>query len=210
MKQGRTHLLCCTAVGEHCGREFTGKQWESREKDWREYRGSYLRIQLQTDLCVCVCVCVYAWVRVCQPKPSQAGMKNEEALKEPGVQNMQTDRQTEALSSLPFECEDSAPIHHILLCVKVSDAVRGEISLRLWCASRGSIRGAAEAHRTCVNGLTGSVEQGSVELTVITTQILHPTNQTEMSHKATLHEQQNISNYCRDNAASLSMFTCTA
>ena len=104
----------------------------SRGKDWREStEGGYLRIQLQTVPCVCVCVCVCVWEHVCQPKPSQAGMKNEEALKEPGVQNMQTDRQTEAPSSLPFECRDPAPIHRILLCVKVSDAATGEISLQL-------------------------------------------------------------------------------
>lgn len=33
-------------------------------------------------------------VCVCLPKPSQAGMKNEEALKEPGVQNIDTHTHT--------------------------------------------------------------------------------------------------------------------
>ena len=42
--------------------------------------------------------------------------------------------------TLLFACGDSAPILCLLVCVKVSDAARGEISLRCWSASGGSIR----------------------------------------------------------------------
>lgn len=48
--------------------------------------------------------------------------------------------------TLPFEFGDPVLILRILLCVKVPDSARGEISLwRLW-------RGAALANRICVNG----------------------------------------------------------
>ena len=40
--------------------------------------------------------------------------------------------QTVAPFTLPFKCRDPAPILLIILCVKVSDATRGEISLQLW------------------------------------------------------------------------------
>ena len=51
---------------------------------------------------------------------------------------------------LPFECGDPATI--LRLCVKASEAVRGEISLRRWSASAGSIRGVVLANRTSMNG----------------------------------------------------------
>ena len=44
--------------------------------------------------------------------------------------------------TLPLECGDPAPILRCLLCVKVSDAARGEILLWRRYTSGGSIRGA--------------------------------------------------------------------
>jgi len=85
-KQSRTHLQCCTAGGDWCGREFTGKQqdgykvekrtWErGQEHSEREHRGSYLKT---AGVCVCgcgcVCVCVWGWGWGGQTKPS----RNEE------------------------------------------------------------------------------------------------------------------------------------
>ena len=49
-------------------------------------------------------------------------------------------------------CGDPAPILHILLCVKVSDAARGEISLWRWSASGGSIRALLLVNQTSVDG----------------------------------------------------------
>ena len=57
-----------------------------------------------------------------------------------------------AAFTLPFACGDPAPILHTLLCVNVSDAERGEISLRHWSASGGSIRAAILVNRPSVNG----------------------------------------------------------
>ena len=52
--------------------------------------------------------------------------------------------------TLLFGCRDPAPIHRLLLCVKVSDVVRGEISLQHRSASGGSIRGAVLANQISV------------------------------------------------------------
>ena len=54
--------------------------------------------------------------------------------------------------TLPFACGDPAPILHTLLCVKVSDAERREISLRRRSASGGSIRAALLVSCPSVNG----------------------------------------------------------
>ena len=55
-------------------------------------------------------------------------------------------------ATLPFACRDPVPILRILLCVKISDATRDEISLWHWSASGGSIRAALLVNRTSVNG----------------------------------------------------------
>lgn len=54
--------------------------------------------------------------------------------------------------TLPFACKDPAPILQILLCVKVLDAARGEISLRCWSASGGRISAVLLGNRTSVYG----------------------------------------------------------
>ena len=52
--------------------------------------------------------------------------------------------------TLPFACGDPAQILRILLCVKVSDAAGGEISLEPCSASGGSIRIALLVNQTSV------------------------------------------------------------
>ena len=56
------------------------------------------------------------------------------------------------------------------LCVAVSDAERGEISLRRWSASGGSIRAALLVSHPSANGYAGGAEQGHVGLTSLTKQ----------------------------------------
>ena len=60
--------------------------------------------------------------------------------------------QTEVPITLPFACRGPAAILCILLCVKVSDVARGEISLWRWSAYGGSIRAALLVNQTSING----------------------------------------------------------
>ena len=93
-----------------------------------------------------------------------------------------------ALFTLPFACRDTAPVLRTLLCVKVSDAEKGEILLQRWSVSGGSIRAALLVNCPSVNKWPGGAEQGRVCLTsLITTQVLHSTK-----YKATLQDQTKV------------------
>lgn len=60
-----------------------GNEWRERLKKQSRVQRKLPQDTSKPNLCVCV------WGgRGCLPKLSHAGMKNEEALKEPGVQNI--------------------------------------------------------------------------------------------------------------------------
>ena len=74
---------------------------------------------------------------------------SSEKLSQP---RLNTNMTTLAPFTLPFACRDPAPILRTLLCVKVSDAARGEISLWCWSASGGSIRATLLVNCPSVSG----------------------------------------------------------
>ena len=82
---------------------------------------------------------------------------------------------------LAFECTDPVPILCITLCVKVSEAARGEISVESealcdWTGRRRRV---------------GAVRSDGV-YSDITKEVLHSSNKREMSHKTTLPNQTTV------------------